>query len=94
MPVIKLWRRVKYAGDVYSELMENGYTVEGAALFLDHIPDAKDVVEVVRCKDCEHWCRNSGIAESPNGHCFHHDIETNGYDFCSYGAKMDGDANG
>ena len=46
-----------------------------------------DAVEVVRCRDCKQWSRNSGIAESPNGHCFCHDIETNGHDFCSYGER-------
>ena len=46
---------------------------------------AADVAEVVRCKDCDAWKRNVGIADSPNGHCFEHDIDTNGQDFCSYG---------
>ena len=46
-----------------------------------------DAVEVVRCKDCKQWIRNGGIAESPNGHCFYHDIDPNGYDFCSYGER-------
>ena len=46
-----------------------------------------DAVEVVQCKDCKQWCRNIGITESPNGHCFYHDIETNGHDFCSYGER-------
>jgi hypothetical protein len=46
-----------------------------------------DAVEVVRCKECKQWGRNGGIAESPNGHCFCHDIETNGHDFCSYGER-------
>jgi hypothetical protein len=58
--------------------------------FAERIADhliANDVVPVVRCKDCKQWCRNSGIAESPNGHCFTHDIEMNGFDFCSYGEK-------
>ena len=50
-----------------------------------------DAVEVVRCKDCKQWSRNSGIAESPNGHCFCHDIETNGHDFCSYGERREGE---
>lgn len=44
-------------------------------------------VEVVRCEKCKQWSRNIGIADSPNGHCFCHDIETNGYDFCSYGER-------
>lgn len=48
-----------------------------------------DVVEVVRCKDCEEWKRNVGFADSPNGHCFCHDIDTNGFDFCSYGERRD-----
>ncbi len=48
-----------------------------------------DAVEVVRCKDCKQWCRNSGFADSPNGHCFYHDIDTNGCDFCSYGERKD-----
>jgi hypothetical protein len=46
---------------------------------------AADVAEVVRCKDCVAWKRNVGIVDSPNGHCFEHDIDTNGQDFCSYG---------
>ena len=35
--------------------------------------------------DCNAWKRNVGIVNSPNGHCFEHDIDTNGQDFCSYG---------
>lgn len=46
---------------------------------------AADVAEVVLCKDCDAWKRNVGIVDSPNGHCFEHDIDTNGQDFCSYG---------
>ena len=49
--------------------------------------ESGELVPVVRCKDCKHWCRNAGIADSPNGHCFCHDIETNGQDFCSYGER-------
>lgn len=46
---------------------------------------ASDVAEVVRCSGCVAWKRNVGIVDSPNGHCFEHDIDTNGQDFCSYG---------
>lgn len=49
---------------------------------------AADVAPVVRCKDCQDWKRNVGLTDSPNGHCFEHDIDTNGHDFCSYGARM------
>lgn len=49
---------------------------------------AADVAPVVRCKDCQNWKRNVGLTDSPNGHCFEHDIDTNGRDFCSYGARM------
>ena len=47
---------------------------------------AADVAEVVRCRDCDAWKRNVGIVDSPNGHCFKHNIDTNGQDFCSWGA--------
>lgn len=50
---------------------------------------AADVAEVVRCKDCDAWKRNVGIVDSPNGHCFEHDIDTNGQDFCSYGERRE-----
>ena len=46
-------------------------------------------VEVVRCMACKKWCRNAGIVDSPNGHCFCHDIDTNQFDFCSYGERKD-----
>ena len=47
---------------------------------------AADVAEVVRCRDCDAWKRNVGIVDSQNGHCFEHNIDTNGQDFCSWGA--------
>ena len=50
-----------------------------------------DAVHVVRCKDCVQWHRNRGVTDSPNGHCFTHDIEMNQHDFCSYGERKDGD---
>ena len=49
--------------------------------------DAIDAVVVSRCKDCDAWKRNVGIVDSQNGHCFEHDIDTNGQDFCSYGER-------
>lgn len=52
---------------------------------------AADVAPVVRCKDCQNWKRNVGLTDSPNGHCFEHDIDTNGRDFCSYGERKDND---
>ena len=51
---------------------------------LEHKPEV-----VVRCKDCQMWKRNIGITDSPNGHCFEHDICTNGHDFCSYGERKE-----
>ena len=49
---------------------------------------AADVAPVVRCEDCQSWKRNVGLTDSPNGHCFEHDVDTNGRDFCSYGERM------
>ena len=56
-----------------------------------HEVPAADVAPVVRCKDCQHWKRNVGLTDRPNGHCFEHDIDTNGRDFCSYGERKDND---
>ena len=54
---------------------------------LEETPTVEDVVQVVRCKDCEQWRRNIGIVDSPDGLCFYHAIEMNGCDFCSYGER-------
>ena len=62
-----------------------GYTFGVDVVRKLHELPAADVAEVVRCKDCDAWKRNVGIVDSPNGHCFEHDIDTNGQDFCSYG---------
>ena len=51
--------------------------------------DAIDAMVVMRCKDCDAWKRNVGIVDSQNGHCFEHDIDTNGQDFCSYGERRE-----
>lgn len=63
--------------------------LEGA--WRDDAGDPVDIEPVVRCKDCVQWHRHCGIVDSPNGHCFTHDIEMNGYDFCSYGERKDGE---
>lgn len=46
-----------------------------------------DAVPVVRCEVCKHWCGSIGIVDRPNGHCFCHNIKTNGHDFCSCGER-------
>lgn len=59
----------------------------GVINLIDKAPTV-DAVAVVRCKDCQSWKRNVGLTDSPNGHCFEHDIDTNGQDFCSYGERI------
>lgn len=59
----------------------------GVINLIDKAPTV-DAVAVVRCKGCQKWKRNVGLTDSPNGHCFEHDIDTNGRDFCSYGERM------
>lgn len=58
-----------------------------AAAELDELP-AVDAVEVVRCRDCEHW---DGFC-----YCNCHAADGNGspifmryYDFCSYGKRRE-----
>ena len=65
-------------------------SVNEAVAVIEEIP-AADVAPVVFCKDCQNWKRNVGLTNSPNGHCFEHDIDTNGRDFCSYGKRKDND---
>ena len=76
----------KTVRELENEIYWTDSTKAAIRAFLRTVP-AVDAVEVVRCKACKEWCRNSGITESPNGHCFCHDIETNGHDFCSYGER-------
>lgn len=45
-----------------------------------------DAVEVVRCKDCEHYIKSE---ENIGGHCREHCMWTNTDDFCSYGERKD-----
>lgn len=71
------------SGTLYTREAE--FLLRRVVLLLKNAP-AADVAEVVRCKDCDAWKRNVGIVDSPNGHCFEHDIDTNGQDFCSWGA--------
>ena len=58
---------------------------------IDKLPSA-DVVEVVRCKNCKHFCPYEG--EEHKGDCAELvGLESCVYedDFCSYGERKDGD---
>ena len=74
--------------DALKALQNNFYST--AMDIINRVPPA-DVAPVVRCKDCQNWKRNVGFIDSPNGHCFEHDIDTNGCDFCSYGEQRKGE---
>lgn len=52
---------------------------DGAIVLKPHKP--KDMVEVVRCKDCKHYDEEF---------CHIHDGYIEDDDYCSYGARMDG----
>ncbi|MBR2388263.1 MAG: hypothetical protein IKB02_05790 [Clostridia bacterium] len=91
---------VEYSKDftftMFFNSRRNAETVKRCIEVDDSVPNvatAVDFVEVVRCKDCKHWKRNVGFADSPNGHCFCHEIDTNGFDFCSYGERSEGNDN-
>ena len=81
--------------DDWLENGENEYVYDTNAVLdsIDSQPTV-DAVEAVRCKDCKERNRNRGIADSPNGYCFYHETNMNGYGFCSYGERKDGDGNG
>nr|DAT38486.1 MAG TPA: hypothetical protein [Caudoviricetes sp.] len=82
------------ADAIYNKALENlkkgeieDWEADSIIDYLDDAPTINDAEIVVRCRDCAAWKRNVGIVDSPNGHCFEHDIDTNGQDFCSYGVK-------
>lgn len=76
--------------DAVIDCLEVEWGYEGIREDLYSLP-VVDAAPVVRCKDCQNWKRNVGLTDSPNGHCFEHDIDTNGRDFCSYGERKDND---
>lgn len=71
--------------------------IDGAIVLKPHKP--KDMVEVVRCKDCNFFIDKedptypAGKWESIDGICWRDRKFTCHDDYCSLGAKMDGDDN-
>ena len=91
MPYIDLNKALERlnASPAFPNMGADGYFLLGVVEdLLKNLPTV-DAVEVVRCRDCKEWQRNVGCVDSPNGHCFCHDIDTNGFDFCSYGERRD-----
>lgn len=91
MAEIELKRRVKYAGDVHSELLKAGWDCCTAAEFLNNIPDA-DVAPVRHGRWLDGKCTVCGWEEPDVGTWDGYDaeawIET---PYCpNCGAKMDG----
>lgn len=75
------------------ELIENGLKKPYKK---PEIIDSKDIVPVVRCKDCKHvYCRIYHGWQEPIYTCAHlrsrwnthNDLEVNPDDFCSYGER-------
>ena len=84
--ILEGWISGMNSGDDEQENIE-GSTIFNCICQLDDTPTV-EAEPVVRCKDCQNWKRNVGLTDSPNGHCFEHDIDTNGRDFCSYGERL------
>ena len=57
------------------------------AKWLDLLP-ATDVVEVVRCKDCIHYNRISGVCMHFGYYTYQPDVDDD--DYCSYGERKEG----
>lgn len=97
MAEIKLAKRIKYAADVYKELIERaGFPLDLASDFLNNIPDA-DAAPVVHAR----WVMMAGFPACSKCGCSPADWEAKpdnpeGYPpyFHSCGAKMDGGAEG
>lgn len=67
--------------DIAHKMLLQGYVVHD-------VPTA-DVVEVTRCKYCKFYSPYNKPVEDFDGRCFARNCETDEYDFCSYGTKMD-----
>lgn len=98
MAEIKLTKRIKYAADVYKELIERaGFPLDLAADFLNNIPDA-DAVPVVHGR----WVKSDIPHEkyccsACGGACWYYDYEGEvaRSRYCpNCGANMDGGAEG
>ena len=86
MGEIKLKKRYKYAGDIFSKLIDIKFDVETATAFLNDIKDA-DVVEVVRCKDCR--LAKEDILLDGFYHCENNGLSHRADHFCSYGERKE-----
>lgn len=71
-------------------LKANELGVLGRELAVDDVNDLADFMDingvcvVVRCKDCQERCPNSGVSVQ---HCTLSGIQTEDDDFCSYGVR-------
>lgn len=68
--------------------MDYGMFTVGIKQAIDEMPTA-DVVEIVRCKDCQYF-RPYEEVEDFDGECIAHEIETDKTEFCSIGYKTKG----
>ena len=60
------------------EVCENGQLFETPCV---HYKNKADFAEVVRCKECKHFC----YIENDRGKCLRHIVFMCSNDFCSYG---------
>ena len=87
-------KRYKYTGDIFQKLIGIGFDIETATTFLNEIKDA-DVVEVVRCKDCEYYEPKNSIGTQGICNCGEMEMNYGGKfypfanDFCSYGTPKE-----
>lgn len=102
MNEISLVKRVKYAGDIHTELLKSGWDLDTATTFVNNIPDA-DVAQVRhgRWKFVKkvgvtntYKCSLCGRIEFINESIFYNMKEKikELYPYCHCGAKMDGGA--
>lgn len=72
----------------YTESEEEFQEVGGCELFMP----AADVVEVVRCADCQHWKKDVVECIDFIGRCKWANYMVSASDYCSYGiAKIEGE---
>lgn len=69
---------------------ERTHTLLQAWINIKNTVPSVDAVEVVRCKECRHWCNHKDADYDQSEftyYCEVHGISLTGNDFCSYGER-------
>lgn len=84
------------ADDLLTDPYFQDESIPERVMFIEAVDDSHtiDAVPVVRCKDCQAWQQNSWNKGEMVCKCWADWLPTEPDDFCSYGQRKDGAADG